>query len=399
MSFFDDDDFDEPTHVADSPRRGGSRPGGFAGFGRGGGGGGRSLPGGIDPQTARTRQLVALAVIAFVLILLVVAISSCVSSGRTSALKDYSRDVTAVLQESSSDVAEPMFEALRSGEDANTVQSALNRLRGLAEDQAERVKSFSEPGDDNGKAAQRDLELAMNLRAEALRVIASKIPAAKADQGTADAAISEIAGQLGAFLASDVVISQRTKPLIDEALRDKGVSGAEVGAPRTITDPTVIDKAVVATALGSSGGGGSGGSGGVTSGDVRDRSQETPTDANVTHGTNLVGASVGDTGLQAGGSATISGRDLAVQVQNSGEADETNLEVGATFTPSGGGNAVSFKKTLRSVAQGRTETVDLPLPSSIRSGQSGELVVKVGGVPGETKLDNNEATYTITIGG
>ena len=400
MSFFDDDDFDEPTHVADSPRRGGSRAGGFAGFGRGGGGGGRSLPGGIDPQTARTRQLVALGVIAFVLILLVVAISSCVSSGRTSALKDYSRDVTAVLQESSTEVAEPMFEALRSGEDANTVQSALNRLRGIAEDQAERVKSFSEPGDDNGKAAQRDLELAMNLRAEALRVIASKIPAAKADQGTADAAISEIAGQLGAFLASDVVISQRTKPLIDEALRDKGVSGAEVNAPRTITDPTVIDKAVVATALGSSGGGGgSGGSGGVTSGEVRDRSQDTPSDPNVTHGTNLVGASVGDTGLEAGGSATISGRDLAVQVQNSGEADETNLEVGATFTPSGGGGAVSFKKTLRSIQQGRTETVELPLPASIRSGASGELQVKVGGVPGETKLDNNEATYTITIGG
>lgn len=400
MSFFDDDDFDEPTHVADSPRRGGSRPGGFAGFGRGGGGGGRSLPGGIDPQTARTRQLVALGVIAFVLILLVVAISSCVSSGRTSALKDYSRDVTAVLQESSSEVAEPMFEALRSGEDANTVQSALNRLRGLAEDQAERVKSFSEPGDDNGKAAQRDLELAMNLRAEALRVIASKIPAAKADAGTADAAISEIAGQLGAFLASDVVISQRTKPLIDEALRDKGVSGAEVNAPRTITDPTVIDKAVVATALGSGGGsGGSGGGGGVTSGEVRDRSQDTPSDANVTHGTNLVGASVGDTGLEAGGSATVSGRDLSVEVQNSGEADETNIEVGATFTPSGGGTAVSFKRTVRSIAQGQSQTVELPLPTSIRSGQAGELVVKVGGVPGETKLDNNEATYTVTIGG
>src|SRR5690606_14934124 len=95
VSFFDDDDFDEPTHVADAPRRGGSRLGGL-----GGDGGGRG-PGGIDPQTARQRQLVALGVIVVVLILLVLAVRGCVNSGRTAALKDYSRDVTAVLQESS----------------------------------------------------------------------------------------------------------------------------------------------------------------------------------------------------------------------------------------------------------------------------------------------------------
>lgn len=394
MSFFDDDDFDEPTHVADSPRRGGSRAGGFAGFGRGGGGGGRSLPGGIDPQTARTRQLVALGVIAFVLILLVVAVSSCVSSGRTSALKDYSRDVTAVLQESSSDVSEPMFEALSSGDDANALQSSLNRLRGIAEDQATRVKSFSEPGDDNGKAAQRALELAMNLRAEALRVIAARIPAAKGDAGVAETAISEIAGQLGAFLASDVIVSQRVKPLIDEALKDKDVSGAEVNAPRTITDPTVVDPVTVSAALGSGGGGSSSGS---SSGEVRDRSGETPTDANVTHGTNLVATAAGDTTLAAGSDATISGRDLSVQVQNSGGADETNVEVGATFTPEGG-KAVSVKKTVQSIPQGETETVQLQLPATVKAGQSGQLVIKVGGVPGEEKLDNNEATYSVTIG-
>lgn len=394
MSFFDDDDFDEPTHVADSPRRSGSRAGAFADrFGRGGGGG-RSLPGGIDPQTARTRQLVALGVIAFVLILLVVAVSSCVSSGRTSALKDYSRDVTAVLQESSSDVSEPMFEALSSGDDANALQSSLNRLRGIAEDQASRVKSFGEPGDDNGKAAQRNLELAMNLRAEALRVIAARIPAAKGDAGVSDAAITEIAGQLGAFLASDVVVSQRVKPLIDEALRDKDVSGAEVNAPRTITTPTVLDPVTVAAALG---GGGGSSSGGSATGEVRDRSGETPTDANVTHGTNLVATAAGDTTLTAGSDATISGRDLSVQVQNSGGAAESNIEVGATFTPEGG-KAVSVKKTVQGIPQGETATVQLQLPATVKAGQSGQLVIKVGGVPGEEKLDNNEATYTVTVG-
>lgn len=398
MSFFDDDDFDEPTHVADAPRRGGARPGGFAErFGRiggGAGGGGARTPGGIDPQTARTRQLVALGVIVFVLILLVFAINSCVKSGRTSALKDYSRDVTAVLQESSSEVAEPMFAALRSGEDATAVQSALNRLRGVAEEQAETAKGFSEPGDDNGKAAQRDLELAMNLRKDAIRVIAERVPAAKADEGTAATAIREIAGQLSAFLASDVVILQRTKPLIDQALAEKDVSGADVSAPRTVTDVTVLDPTVVQAALG--GGGGSTASG-SSSGPVRDRASETPTEAGVTHGTGLGTVTFGDTELAAGTPADVTGRTISVQVTNSGGADESNIEVGATFTASGG-RAVSTKKSIATIAQGATSTVQLQLPSTVRSGQSGDLVIKVGSVPGEEKVDNNEATYTVTIG-
>jgi hypothetical protein len=392
VSFFDDDDFDEPTHVADAPRRGGARPGGFGGFGRGGGG---STPGGVDTQTARTRQLVALGVILLVLILLVFAINACVKSGRTSALKDYSRDVTAVLQESRDEVAVPMFRALSSGEDATAVQTALNRLRSVAEDEAERVKGFGEPGDDQGKAAQRDLELAMNLRANAVRVIAERVPAAKADESTATAAISEISGQLAAFVASDVIVLQRTKPLIDEALADKDVSGADVSAPRTVTDFTVLDPSVITASLGgtapSSGGGSS-------SGAVRDRSSETPTDPNVTHGTNLAGVSAGDVTLTAGTDATISDRTLSVQVQNSGQADESNIEVGMTFTPEGG-KAVSAKKAIASIAQGETGTVELPLPAAVKSGQAGELQIQVGGVPGEENTDNNEATYTVTIAG
>ncbi|WP_026910200.1 hypothetical protein [Patulibacter minatonensis] len=390
MSFFDDDDFDEPTHVADAPRRSGSRAGGFGGFG--GGGGGRSTPGGIDPQTARQRQLVALGVIIFVLILLVFAVNSCVKSGRTSALKDYSRDVTSVLQESKSDVADKMFQALSSGDDANAVQSALNQVRASADDQASRVKDFSEPGDDQGKAAQHDLELAMNLRAEAVKVIASQIASAKSDDG--EAASKQIAGQLGAFLASDVIVLQRVKPLIDEALKEKDVSGADVQAPRTISDVTVLDPVTVQAALG--GGGATSGSG--STGEVKDRSGETPSDPNVTHGTSLGDVTANGTALEAGSTDPAAiGKSISVGVTNSGQADETNVEVGAVFTPSGG-KAVSTKKSIASIPQGESTTVDLTLPSSVRAGQSGQLVIKIGGVPGEEKLDNNEATYTVTIG-
>lgn len=406
MSFFDDDDFDEPTHVADAePRRGAgaraaSRFGGFGGGGRRpagpGGTGGSSGSGSIDPRTARQRQMAAIGIILFVLILLAFAVNGCVKNSRTSALKDYARDVTAVLQESRDDVSVPMFRALASGEDANTLQTALNRLRETAESQAERAKNFSEPGDDSGKAAQHDLELAMNLRSRAVRVIAEQIPAAKADQDTSQAAANQIAGQLQAFLASDVIVLQRVKPLIDEALADKDVSGANVSAPRTVTDVTVLDPVTLLSTLAGSGGGSTGSA--SSSGAVRDRSGEEPSQPG-THGTALTGVSFGDTALQAGGDAVpVQGRALTVSVQNGGDTDQTNVDVGATFTPSGG-RAVSVKQTVASIAQGETAEVKLQLPASVRSGQSGELVVKVGGVPGEEKLDNNEATYSVTIGG
>jgi hypothetical protein len=402
VSFFDDDDFDEPTHVADAePRRGaGARAAGrFGGFGAGrpsGPGGGGGAGGSVDPKTARQRQIVASGIIVLVLILLVVGVQSCVNGSRTSALKDYARDVTAVLQESRDDVSEPMFRALASGEDANTLQTSLNSLRERAESQAERVTNFSEPGDDSGKAAQHDLELAMNLRARAVRIIAEQIPAAKADEDTSEAAARRIAGELGAFLASDVIVSQRTKPLIDEALAAKDVSGANVSAPATLRDVTLLDPATVLSTLAGSGGGSTGASG--SSGAVRDRSGEEPAQPG-THGTAINAVSFGDTALQAGGEATtVAGRAVTVSVQNGGDTDETNIDVGVTFTPSGG-RAVSTKKTVASIAQGQTAEVELELPATVRSGQSGELVVKVGGVPGEEKLDNNEATYSVTIGG
>jgi hypothetical protein len=382
VSFFDDDDFDEPTHVAHeaAPRRTSRRPG------LGGGGGGLSP----DPQQARVRQMVALGVIVLVLILLTLAINGCVKSGRTNALKDYSRDVTAVLQESKSEVAEPLFAALSSGEDATALVPKLNSLRETADNEAKRAKNFSPPGDDRGKAAQHDLELAMNLRSQAIRTIADRLPSALGDPDTSQPAIDAIAGQMQALLASDVIIIARTKPLIDEALKDAGVSGASVQYTRIVSDASWLTPETVTTKLGATGGGGT-----ASSGAVKDRSKDTPTTAG-RHGNGITGASIGGTTLTAGESATVTGRDLKIQVANQGEADESNVDVGGTFTPASG-KAISFKTTVKTITQGASVDVPITLPATVRG--EGELKIQVGGVPGEENLTNNTQTFTVTFGG
>jgi hypothetical protein len=398
VSFFDDDDFDEPTHIADeSPQRGARRGLSFGGLGRGASSGSGGGPGMPDPHTARVRQLSALGILVVVCILLVVAVSSCVSNGRKSALRDYSRDVTAVLAASSDDVAKPLFSALSSGDGANVLQPAVNNLRVIAEQQASRAEGFNAPGDDAGRSAQHDLEMAMNFRARAVRIIAERIPAALADGQTSEAAVNDIAGQMQVLLSSDVVLLLRTKPLIDEALSDADISGAEVDAPRSVPDVSWLEPDTVASNLAGSGGdSGSGGGSGANA--VTDRSDEEPATPG-SHGTGVVGTTMGGTELQSGTDNAVTGTDVAVQVANQGDGDETNIEVGVTFTPSGGGTPAFKKNRIPALAAGETGSITIPLPNSVRSGQSGELKVEVGGVPGEQTLDNNTATYDVTIGG
>jgi hypothetical protein len=301
--------------------------------------------------------------------------------------------VTAVLQESRSEVADPLFDVLSSGEEANALQSRLSSIREVASDEADRVQGFSPPGDDRGKAAQHDLELAMNLRAEALRVIAQEISRALADASTSQEALDAIAGQMQALLASDVILLSRTKPLIDEALRDADVSGAEVQAPRVLTDFSWLDADGLGAKLGSGGGGG----GSSSSGEVRDRSGETPSSPGL-HGTSITGVTMGGTQLSAGASTAVPGRKVEVQVNNGGESDESQIEVGATFAISGG-QSVSTKRVIATLAQGQTATVPLTLPAAVRSGVEGELTITVGGVPGESNMDNNKQTFQVTVGG
>jgi len=55
------------------------------------------------------RQGVAAGIGLLLLILIVVGVRSCVSSRQENNLKDYNRDVTAVITESDKQVAEPFF--------------------------------------------------------------------------------------------------------------------------------------------------------------------------------------------------------------------------------------------------------------------------------------------------
>lgn len=379
MSFFDDEDFDEPTRVsrpAEEPRR----P--RAAWSGAGGGGGGPVP---DERTARIRQLTALGVAVVVLILLTVGVRGCVSSSREDALTGYARDVSALLTESRDDVSGPLFEALGSGAAANEVQVELNRLRGTAEDAAQRATDLSPPDDEEGRAAQRNFELAMNLRTRALRAVAAAVPQALGRGQTSQEATERIAGEMEALLASDIIIATRTKPLIDQQLRAAEISGANVEAPRFLTDLAWLQTQEVATRLGAEGA-------------TQDRSNQPA--APGTHGHGIQTVTIGDTTLTPGTPVEVplSGNPTVnVTVQNQGENDERDVPVNVSLA--GGGGDLRGTSRLQATTAGQEATAEVRLPSAPATGQQIEMTVQVGAVPGEEQTENNEQTYQVTFTG
>ena len=160
--------------------------------------------------------------------------SSSTAAARTPrkrALKDYNRNVYAVITDSNDSVSQPFFRLLDSGTaQSGNLQSQVNQLRIAAEEDVKRADGFDVP---NGmKRAQADLTQVLNFRASALGKIADQIPTATAQTaGSASSAadaINKIAGQMQAFLASDVVYSQRVIPYIKETLDSNGIGGQQI---------------------------------------------------------------------------------------------------------------------------------------------------------------------------
>lgn len=356
MSFFDEGD--PPSRRAPRPRRPAVPRAGAS----------------TDHQTLMVRRGVAAGIAILVLILLVVGIRGCVNSSKQRGLRDYARNVSSLVQESNDQVSRPFFETLnKGGANAVALQNQVNGLRATADDLVKRAHGLDVP--DQVKAAQSAFLLVLELRRDALGRIAEKLPTALG-RDNADVAIAQIAGQMSAFLASDVVYSQRVIPGIESALAGAGIAGVTVARSQFLPDIKWLDETQLASTLGAS---------------VR------PAGGTVTpgtHGHGLLGVSAGAVTLTPGAANRIPAgtRALSVKFANQGENDEFNVTVKVTITPTSGKPIVSTTRVPQTKAGAET-TVDVPLKSTPPAGSTATITVEVLPVPGEKKTDNNSQTY------
>lgn len=375
MSFFDE--ADEPR-TTPRPRRPPS-----------GGGGARRRPP-TDDQTLLVRRLVAAGAVVVILVLLVVLVRGCVGSRREQALKDYNRDVRNLVLLSRRSVATPLFEALngaanRRGEDVTTT---INQLRVVAEDQLEQAEGFDVP--DQMKDAQHNLELVLSLRHDGVQQIADRVQAAISRSAASGQAVDDVAAQMQAFNASDVVYSQRVAPLILQALKDDGIAASYDGSSGEQVEPyapflygsnfNLMAPENVASLLGASG-----------TGTTTDDGQVAPG----LHGHQLDSVSVGGTTLDPSTTVTLPASPpptFDVAFTNGGENDEQNVRVEVTISGSGG-SPITASTTVATTSAGEAATAQVAFRQSPPTGGVAEIRVTIGEVPGERSLDNNTATY------
>jgi hypothetical protein len=374
LSFFDEGD--EPTRVRTRP----ARPRRPATAARGGGAG--APP---DRQTARLRQAVGLGALVVLAFVIVLGFKGCLDSRKDNALKDYNRNVTAVINDSDQSVGKPFFQRMTNGaRNSQGLQVQINQLRVDAEDGVKRAKAFAVPGDMG--PAQRNLELVLNLRAEGLTKIADQIPGALGRGQTSEDAINKIAGEMQTFLTSDVVYAQRVAPLIKDALDKNNVKGQQIAGSRFMSDISWLAPSTVAAHLGRSAAGGTS----TTSGTV----------APGLHGHGLVGTSVGAVALNPEAPGVVNrvpwsnNPTITVKFANQGDNDESNVKVSVSVKATGA-KAIPATKTIGQTKAKQTSTVNIPLGAAPPAGVPTTLSVLIAKVPGEKTTSNNRSSYTV----
>ena len=179
------------------------------------------------------------------------------------------------------------------------------------------------------------------------------------------------------FLASDVISSQRVTPLIEETLHSGGVQGQTVVTSRFLPNVGWLEPSTVQARLG--GQSSASQSGQVTAG---------------THGSSLVGVSVGGTELASEPTLNhISGGanpTFAVSVEDSGENTQTNVKVEVTVTAEG--KQLKGSGTIGSIQAGQKTTVNMPV-ANVPAGVAAKIEAYVVPVSGETDTENNKGAY------
>jgi len=312
-----------------------------------------------------------------VVLLLVFGFRGCLDARKERALKDYVRDVGALVQESDQG-SEALFQLLRDPGDANEVdiENQLNTFRNQAGQLVDRAAGTDHPGDVD--TAHAYLVEVFEFRRDGVANIAEQLPNAIADQGDRSGGSEQIAAAMQNFLTSDVVYQTRFTPRLGKALKDSGV-GEKVPASNFLPDIDWLQAGTVADRVRSLGGTGGGG------GDA----------APGLHGNGIAGVTLGGQALNPDGSASVRLADdlkFVIQVANQGENTETDVKVNVTVGR--GGDAIKLDKVLDTIAAGETKPVEIPLADQPPTGQNVPVTVEIEAVAGEKKTDNNKGAFS-----
>jgi len=320
------------------------------------------------------RRMIAVGVGLAFLILIVVGIRGCLEARSDRGLRNYTQDVSTIMQESQTRGGE-FFEALEAGTASDQeLEQQINAIRGASASLYDRAESLDAP--DQMRDAATATNLSLRLRRDALEQIAENISAATADRETADA-VEVISTQMGSLFASDILWGQLATDEITSVLEEEDVEAQDLPAGNFMPEGDAaqyLDQTEIASLIG--GVGGDEGATGVA-------------------GLGLISTSIGDTALSPDTTTTVpsDANEISVEVQNQGESEAAEVTVNVTI-----GDQAPIEKPIPRIEPGSTEVANIPIETLPQPGTEVQIDVLVDPVDGEQVTDNNEATYTVIFG-
>ncbi len=372
--------------AARGARGGGARRGG--GRGPSGGGGVAVL------QGPRGRLILGIAFAVILVIVIALVVKDCQRDQLEDSYSEYINGVAAAVSTSAEQGA-----ALRQvmanprGERPPVLRQQIQEIAGQAQGTLDEVESLDPPG--ALSAPQNNLVLALQYRVTGLNTLAENLPTLLQSSDVQTKA-SGIAGIMKLFQASDVIYDTSFNEPAKRALEDDDITGLEVPQLQAFLPNAALTTVEGARTLlpdlqrRTQATGGAGGDA-EASGNLRGTSLESTV------------ALPSETRLTPGTTAAVQQTEMlkwAVTVMNSGDFDETNVVVRATFSyPSDPDDVDEREVAIDSIASGDSVTVEIDGPGSdkVVFGDQGTLKIEVVPVTGETRVDNNTVEYPVRI--
>jgi hypothetical protein len=329
------------------------------------------------------RRTIAIGGGLLVLILLVFGFRGCLDARKERAMEDYVRGANELTRLSQAE-SKQLFDILSAPSDTDQTVNRQNQANALRVDSAtlsDRARDLDVP--DELSDANNYFVEALDLRRDGLAEVADQLPGALAQEERRNST-GRITDMMQVFLASDVLLTARYRPLLKEALDKEQVEAdlPSIGSLRFVQNIDWVNPDFVADQIAGIRG--------------TDGGSATPG----LHGDGLGTVSLGGVALTPGGSATVPlTQDIAfdIQVVNQGDSTETDVQVQVTVGQ--GADAIKAEDTIHEIAAGEQKSVTIPLTKQPPTGQNVPITVRVKPVPGEEVTDNNEAEFTVIFTG
>jgi hypothetical protein len=324
------------------------------------------------------RRTIAIGGGLLVLILLVFGFRGCLDARKERAMEDYVRGANELVKLSQAE-SRQLYDILSAPSDTDQSVNRENQANALRVDSAtlsDRARDLDVP-DELSDANDHFVE-ALDLRRDGLAEVADQLPGALAQEERRNST-GRIAEMMQVFLASDVFLTARYRPQLEEALAQEEVDAPvpSIAALRFVEDIDWVNPDFVADEPA----GIRGTDGGATPG---------------LHGNGLGTVSLGGVALTPGGSATVPlTEDAAFDIEVVNQGDSTETDVKVTVSVGQGGDAVDLEETIPEIATGEAKVATIPLTEQPPTGQNVPITVRVEPVPGEEVTDNNEGEFIV----